>query len=101
MMITKNSTGQDPRASRKAAKRAISYGAIAAAALGGAVVTAAILTAGFARSTISSDTFRQLDLFGEVFEQVHENYVETPDDAKLVKSAIDGMVGGLIRIRAT
>ncbi|MEZ5921443.1 MAG: S41 family peptidase [Parvularculaceae bacterium] len=94
-MITKNSTGQDPRAPRKAAKRATSYGAIAAAALGGAVVTAAVLTAGFARSTISSDTFRQLDLFGEVFEQVHENYVETPDDAKLVKSAIDGMVGGL------
>lgn len=74
---------------------AASAGALAAAALGGALVTAAILSAGFARSTISADTFRQLDLFGEVFEQVYQNYVEKPEDAKLVKGAIDGMLAGL------
>ena len=74
---------------------AASAGALAAAALGGALVTAAALSAGFARSTISADTFRQLDLFGEVFEQVHQNYVETPEDSKLIKGAIDGMLGGL------
>jgi len=76
-------------------KSAASVGALAAAAIGGSLVTAAILSAGFARSTISADTFRQLDLFGEVFEQVHQNYVETPDDQKLVKGAIDGMLSGL------
>lgn len=76
-------------------KNAASAGALAAAAIGGSLVTAAILSAGFARSTISADTFRQLDLFGEVFEQVHQNYVETPDDQKLVKGAIDGMLSGL------
>ncbi|MDZ7629092.1 MAG: S41 family peptidase [Parvularculaceae bacterium] len=74
---------------------AASAGALAAAALGGALVTAAVLSAGFARSTISADTFRQLDLFGEVFEQVYENYVEKPEDAKLVKGAIDGMLSEL------
>ena len=74
---------------------AASAGALAAAALGGALVTAAVLSAGFARSTISADTFRQLDLFGEVFEQVYQNYVEKPEDAKLVKGAIDGMLAGL------
>jgi len=74
---------------------AASAGALTAAALGGALVTAAVLSAGFARSTISADTFRQLDLFGEVFEQVHQNYVETPEDAKLIKGAIDGMLAGL------
>jgi len=74
---------------------AASAGALSAAALGGALVTAAVLSAGFARSTISSDTFRQLDLFGEVFEQVYENYVERPEDAKLVKGAIDGMLSEL------
>ena len=76
-------------------KNAASLGALTAAAMGGALVTAAILSAGFARSTISADTFRQLDLFGEVFEQVHENYVEEPVDADLVKGAIDGMLAGL------
>lgn len=72
-----------------------STGAVAAAAIGGALVTAALLSAGFARSTIPADTFRQLDLFGEVFEQIHENYVSEPDDAQLVRGAIDGMVGKL------
>jgi carboxyl-terminal processing protease len=73
----------------------VSTGAIAAAALGGALVSATLLTAGFARSSISADTFRQLDLFGEVFEQVHENYVTEPDDADLIRGSIDGMLSKL------
>lgn len=76
-------------------RSAASAGALATAAIGGSLVTAAVLGAGFARSTISADTFRQLDLFGEVFEQVHQNYVETPEDSKLIKGAIDGMLSGL------
>jgi carboxyl-terminal processing protease len=32
----------------------------------------------------SSDTYRQLGLFGEVFERVRADYVEKPDDSKLV-----------------
>ena len=83
------------RARSKPAKTGASFGAIATAALVGALVTGAVMTAGFARSTISADTFRQLDLFGEVFEQVHENYVEKPEDATLIKGAIDGMLGEL------
>ena len=66
--------------------------AMTAAALGGAVFSAALLGAVSARPTISADTFRQLDLFGEVFEQVHENYVSEPDDSTLIKGAIDGML---------
>ncbi len=83
------------KAKRLLFKNAASVGALTAAALGGAMVTAAFLSAGFARSTISADTFRQLDLFGEVFEQVHENYVEDAEDAKLIKGAIDGMLSEL------
>ncbi len=83
------------RASRRAALRGVSMGALAAAAIGGSLVTAAFLTAGFARPTISSETFRQLDLFGEVFEQVHKNYVAEPEDAKLIKGAITGMLSEL------
>ncbi|MGE0409757.1 MAG: S41 family peptidase [Amphiplicatus sp.] len=83
------------RAGRTAPRRGASAGAMIAAAMGGAFVSAALLTAGFARSTISADTFRQLDLFGEVFEQVHENYVTEPDDGELIKGAIDGMISKL------
>ena len=43
----------------------------------------------------SSDTYRQLNLFGEVFERVRADYVEKPDDSKLVESAINGMLAGL------
>jgi carboxyl-terminal processing protease len=71
---------------------AASSGAIAAAFVCGALVSGAVLSAGFARSAITADTFRQLDLFGEVFEQVHENYVTEPEDKELIHGAIDGML---------
>lgn len=43
----------------------------------------------------TSDTYRQLNLFGDVFERVRADYVEKPDDAKLVETAINGMLAGL------
>ena len=42
-----------------------------------------------------TDTYHQLNLFGEVFERVRADYVEKPDDDKLIESAINGMVTGL------
>ena len=42
-----------------------------------------------------SDTYSQLNLFGNVFERVRVDYVEKPDDAKLIESAISGMVTAL------
>ena len=83
------------RVNRKSANKGASSLAIVAAAIGGSLVTAAALTSGFARPAISADTFRQLDLFGEVFEQVHANYVEIPADSELIKGAIDGMMSEL------
>jgi carboxyl-terminal processing protease len=41
------------------------------------------------------DAYRQLNLFGDVFERVRADYVEKPDDNKLIESAINGMVSGL------
>ncbi len=41
------------------------------------------------------DTYSQLNLFGEVFERVRADYVEKPDDTKLMEGAIDGMVTSL------
>src|SRR6266699_2933282 len=43
----------------------------------------------------AADTYRQLNLFGDVFERVRADYVEKPDDSKLVESAINGMLAGL------
>jgi carboxyl-terminal processing protease len=43
----------------------------------------------------SSDTFRQLKLFGDVFERVRSEYVEEVSDQKLIESAINGMLSSL------
>jgi len=42
-----------------------------------------------------ADTYRQLNLFGDIFERVRTHYVEKPDESKLVESAINGMLNGL------
>ena len=41
------------------------------------------------------DTYRQLKLFGDVFERVRADYVDKPDDSKLIELAINGMLTGL------
>jgi len=43
----------------------------------------------------SSDTYRELNLFGDVFERVRSDYVEVPDERLLIESAINGMLAGL------
>src|SRR5579871_2736376 len=43
----------------------------------------------------SADTYRQLQLFGDVFERVRASYVDQPDDSKLIASSINGMLAGL------
>jgi carboxyl-terminal processing protease len=50
---------------------------------------------GISAKAAVSDTYRQLSLFGDVFERVRSDYVEKPDDGKLVESAINGMLAGL------
>ena len=47
-----------------------------------------------ARAAVA-DTYQQLNLFGDVFERVRADYVEKPDDSKLIESAINGMLAGL------
>ena len=39
--------------------------------------------------------YRQLDLFGDVFDRVRSDYVEKPDEEKLVEAAINGMLQSL------
>jgi carboxyl-terminal processing protease len=41
------------------------------------------------------DTYKQLNLFGDIFERIRSHYVEKPDDSKLVEGAINGMLNSL------
>ncbi len=43
----------------------------------------------------SAETYRQLSLFGDVFEKVRTDYVEKPDEAKLIEAAVNGMLTSL------
>ncbi len=46
-------------------------------------------------SASNSELYKQLDLFGEVFERVRTDYVDKPEDSSLVESAINGMLTNL------
>ena len=48
-----------------------------------------------AKAAARSDTYSQLNLFGDVFERVRTDYVEKPDDSKLMEGAINGMITSL------
>ncbi len=50
---------------------------------------------GTSAKAAAADTYRQLNLFGDVFERVRADYVEKPDDGKLIETAINGMLAGL------
>src|SRR5271165_3071685 len=54
-----------------------------------------LLLDGARAQAAAADTYRQLSLFGDVFERVRADYVEKPDDGKLIESAINGMLTGL------
>ena len=43
----------------------------------------------------NGDTFRQLELFGDIFEKVRKLYVEETNDKELIESAINGMLQSL------
>jgi len=45
--------------------------------------------------TSRQETYKQLNLFGDVFQRVQEQYVEEVTDKKLIESAISGMLQSL------
>ena len=46
-------------------------------------------------STEAAATYREIALFGKVFEAVGQDYVDKPDPKKLIQSALTGMIGHL------
>jgi carboxyl-terminal processing protease len=66
------------------------------AALGALLMGAVAQFGGVGGATAAAtDTYRQLNLFGDVFERIRADYVEEPDDGKLIESAINGMLSSL------
>jgi carboxyl-terminal processing protease len=77
--------------------RKLSY-LVLGAAIGAAAVAlgpqSVMLVSSGARAA-AADTYRQLNLFGDVFEKIRTDYVEKPDEGKLVEAAINGMLSSL------
>jgi carboxyl-terminal processing protease len=68
---------------------------LGAVALLGIHQDAAAATANQKATANSDDTYKQLQLFGDVFALVRADYVNKPNDEKLVEGAINGMLTSL------
>ena len=67
--------------------------AAAGGILGGVVVSTQIAGPLLAQEANSNaSVYQQLDLFGDIFERIRENYVEEVDEAALIEAAINGML---------
>jgi carboxyl-terminal processing protease len=53
------------------------------------------VTRTYSATSSNSEIYKQLDLFGDVLERVRSDYVDKPDDAVLIDSAINGMLAAL------
>ena len=67
----------------------------AGALMGGAAMSLVYGAPGISANAASSDTYKQLSIFGDIFERVRNQYVTPPDEKALVSSAINGMLTGL------
>lgn len=63
--------------------------------LGGLILQFGMTSASQAANQDKTDTYRQLELFGDVFERVRNDYVEKISDEELIEAAIEGMLGHL------
>jgi carboxyl-terminal processing protease len=70
---------------------------ITATALAGILFFAQPVASAFAAKDAAptEDTYRLMQLFGNVFERVRSDYVEHPSDKALIESAINGMLSSL------
>ncbi len=67
----------------------------AGAVIGASVVSLLNGASGYSAMAASPDVYRQLAIFGDVFERVRSNYVTEPDEKNLVENAINGMLASL------
>src|SRR3546814_20679008 len=77
---------------RRPLVRRLGATAAVVALLGGLAVAGSAQTDA---QTNSSETYRQLNLFGAVFERVRANYVEEVSEEQLFEAAINGLLASL------
>ena len=73
--------------------RKVTY--MAVGALMGATALGAVQAYSGSAEAAGSETYRQLAIFGNVFERVRAQYVTPPEEDKLVEAAINGMLTSL------
>jgi len=70
--------------------------AAAAGTLAGAIATTQIAGPLLAQESAgNASVYEQLDLFGDIFERIRSQYVETVEPKDLIEAAIDGMLTSL------
>ncbi len=91
-----HAAGDRSAGARHTARKRVSFSTGQTALLmGTALIAGAMISSGFARPKFSAEYFTNINLFGRVYEEVHENYVSPPEDKELIKGAIDGMLSTL------
>jgi carboxyl-terminal processing protease len=68
---------------------------LAGALMGASAMSLVYGSAGTSANAAGSETYRNLAIFGDVFERVRAQYVTPPDDESLVENAINGMLSSL------
>ncbi|MEI5678874.1 S41 family peptidase [Mesorhizobium sp. CGMCC 1.15528] len=67
----------------------------AGALMGASAMTLVYGAPGSTANAAGSETYRQLAIFGDIFERVRAQYVTPPDEKSLVESAVNGMLTSL------
>jgi carboxyl-terminal processing protease len=70
-------------------------GAAAGAILFGLGLTPGFTEGGLHATTPGTETSRQIEVLSKVLDTIHSDYVDKPDDAKLLNAAIDGIMKSL------
>ncbi|PZN52419.1 MAG: peptidase S41 [Proteobacteria bacterium] len=68
---------------------------LAGALMGASAMSLVYGTPTSSANAAGSDTYKQLAIFGDIFERVRAQYVTPPDDKSLVENAINGMLTSL------
>ncbi|MCQ2002346.1 S41 family peptidase [Rhizobium sp. NRK18] len=68
---------------------------VVAGALMGATAMGVLYSAGIPAQAAGISTYKELAIFGDVFERVRAQYVTPPDEQKLIEAAISGMLSSL------
>ncbi len=68
---------------------------VAGALMGASAMSLVYGGVGSPANAAGSETYRQLAVFGDIFERVRAQYVTPPDDKSLVENAINGMLTSL------